>query len=209
MSDPVDVMSQRMRSIGAQFVAAGLAAGAAGNMSGRLGDDILVTASGASLAELGEPVRLTLDGEVMGHDAGSRPTKELPMHLEVYRNAPDVGAAVHLHSPYATLLSTLADLDPKDAIPALTPYLTMRAGNVVALPYCRPGSAELGVQVGAAMREGARAILLRNHGSLAVGRDMDDAAVIAFELESSARLAILSRGLPVVRLSASQRAELR
>lgn len=131
------------------------------------------------------------------------------MHLEVYRNAPDAGAAVHLHSPYATLLSTLADLDPEDAVPALTPYLTMRAGNVVAVPYCRPGSAELGLQVGAALAKGARAVLLCHHGSLTIGRDVDDAAAVAFELESAARLAILSRGLPVVPLSASQRAELR
>ncbi len=50
---------------------------------------------------------------------------------------------VHLHSTYATALSRLADIDPDDAIPPVTPYVVMRVGRVPLVPYTHPGAADV------------------------------------------------------------------
>ena len=115
---------------------------------------------------------------------------------------------VHLHSTYATALSCLADTDPEDAIPPITPYVVMRVGRVPLIPYTRPGSAEIAPLI-AAKATDAAAVLLANHGPVVSARTFRDAVFAAEELEETARLALLTRGMQARRLSAEQVAELR
>lgn len=185
---------------------AGLSPGTTGNMSVHVEGRVFVTASGVRLGDVGELAEIDLIGN---HVAGPPATKEVPMHVAVYSTQPRWRAAIHLHSTYATLRSTMADLDEEDAIPALTPYLTMRAGRVAVVPYDRPGSPAIGRNVAARIQSGSAAMLMRNHGSLVVGASVDDALALAFELEESAKLAVLGHGLRLVPLTADQRAELR
>lgn len=197
-----------LRAAGARLSGAGLSPGATGNLSVRTSDGgILCTGTGADLGDLtNEAVSLlNADGT---HLVGPRPTKEVPMHVAAY-TADDVGAVVHLHSTSATALSCLDDLDPEDAVTAFTPYLTMRAGKVALLPYLRPGHADLGAEVAARIAAGYRCMLLANHGSLIAADTMEAAVAIAVELEESARLQLMLRGMPARALTAEERAQLR
>ena len=114
---------------------------------------------------------------------------------------------MHLHSTYATALSCLHDIDPDDAIPPITPYVVMRVGRVPLLPYTRPGSAEVKPLSRAKASEHA-AVLLANHGPVVSARSFRDAVFAAEELEETAKLAIITRGMQVRRLSAEQVAAL-
>ena len=176
--------------------------GSSGNVSVRCGDGFLVTPTNSCLGLL-DPDRLAkLDGD-WRHVSGDKPTKELPLHRAFYEGRPQTQAVVHLHSTYATALSCLADVDPQDAIPPITPYMVMRVGRVPVLPYTVPGSPDVAPLVRAVAPEHA-AVLLANHGPVVAGLSLDAAVFTAEELEETAKLVVLTHGLKVRPLDAAQ-----
>ena len=114
---------------------------------------------------------------------------------------------VHLHSTYATALSCLSDIDPKDAIPPITPYVVMRVGQVPVVPYTRPGSAEVKPMIDA-LAANHPAVLLENHGPVVAGASLDAAVFAIEELEEAAKLAIILRGMKVRHLAPEAIADL-
>ena len=185
----------------------GFSVGSAGNVSARLDDGLLMTPTNSCLGFL-DPDRLSrLDAE-WRHVGGDKPSKEVFLHRAFYETRPATGAVVHLHSTYATALSCLADIDPADCIPPLTPYVVMRVGAVPLVPYVRPGDARAGELIRALGGRHA-AVLLANHGPVVAGKDLASAVYAAEELEETAKLVLLLRGAPVRLLTEAQVAELK
>ena len=184
----------------------GYSFGTAGNVSVRMGDTVLSTPTGSSLGTLTAErlARSDLQGNVSGPN---KPTKELPFHLAVYRARPESYAVVHLHSTYATAVSCLRDLNIEDALPVLTPYYGMRIPCLPVVPYLPPGDPQLGSEVEKWVIH-TPALLLRNHGSIAVGATLAEAAALAEEIEETARLFFILGGRGQA-LSPDQVAELR
>lgn len=184
----------------------GYSFGTAGNISVRAGATILVTPTGSSMGSLTADALARVDcaGTVIGD---IRPSKEAHFHLAIYRARPECGGVVHLHSTYATALACLRELDMEDALPALTPYYAMRVPKLPVVPYLPPGDPALAAEV-EQRAAGTPSLLLRNHGAIAAGTTLAEAAALAEELEEAARLYFLlgDRGQP---LSAAQVAELR
>ena len=184
----------------------GYSSGTAGNVSVRLGDLIYATPTGSSFETVvAEEIAVcTLEGNVRG---GPKPTKELPFHLAAYRARPDASAVVHLHSTYATAVACLRDLDMENAIPPLTAYFAMRVPALPVVPYLPPGDGGLADEVERLARN-SPAMLMRNHGSIAIGKTLAQATALAEEIEETARLHLLlgDRGQP---LTPEQVAELR
>ncbi len=176
----------------------GLSPGSSGNITCRFEDGFLATPTNSCLGFL-DPQRLSVLDAEGRHLSGDKPTKELPLHLAYYRARPSAGAVVHLHSTYATALSCLADTDPEDAIPPITPYIAMRVGRVPVLPYTHPGSANVAPLIENRAADHA-AVLLANHGPVVAGTSLDSAVFAAEELEETAKLLVLTRGLAVRRL---------
>lgn len=184
----------------------GLTAGSSGNISVKLDDGFLVTPTNSCLGFL-EATRISKLAPDGKHVSGDAPTKELPLHFAFYEARPQAKAVVHLHSTYATLLSCLADADPNDAIPPITPYVVMRVGRVPIVPYTKPGSPEVAPYIRGKAPEHA-AILLGNHGPVVAGPSLEAAVFAAEELEETAKLVILARGLNVRHLPAEAIADL-
>jgi len=163
----------------------GLAPGGSGNLSVKVDDGYLATPTGSRLAflEVEALARLNAKGQ---HIGGPKPSKEIIVHLAFYNSHPDCNAVVHLHAPQSMALSCLKGLDPKIPLPPLTPYFVMRVGRLGLLPYFHPGAAELAEAVEKSARYDA--LLLRNHGLLIGGSNLDDAVANAEELEETARI---------------------
>ena len=180
--------------------------GTAGNLSVRIGESVVISPTNSSFGDLAEDAlaEVGLDGAVL---AGPQPSKEAPFHLAAYRARPDARAVVHLHSCYATAVSCLEDLDLTDAMPVYTPYYAMRLPCLPVVSYYPPGDAALGPAVEAAAAK-SPALLLRNHGSITIGRSLQEAGGLAEEIEEQAKLHFLlgSRGRT---LTPEQVAELR
>ena len=185
----------------------GLSPGTSGNLSVRLGDGWLMTPTSSSLGAL-DPERLSrLDADGR-HLDGDAPTKEVWLHLAIYAERPDAQAIVHLHSTHAVAAACLADADPDDVLPPLTPYYVMRVGRLPLVPYGRPGDESLAGEVRRLARD-SFALLLANHGPIVAGPSLASAAAAIEELEETAKLALLLHGLPTRRLTAEQVADLR
>ncbi len=185
----------------------GLTPGSSGNISVRLDDGgWLVTPTNASLGFL-DPARLSRLDSAGRLQSGDPPTKEIPLHSALYVGRTADRAIVHLHSTHAVAVSMLRDTDPWDALPPLTPYYVMRCGCTAVIPYYRPGDPA----VGDAIRGlGGRysCVLLANHGPVVAGPTLEAAVFATEELEETARLHLLLRGLNPRTLDASQRRDL-
>ena len=172
----------------------GLTHGSSGNISVRLEDGgLLTTPTDSSLGFL-DPARLTrLDaaGRVLSGDA---PTKEIPLHRALYDTRAGAGAIVHLHSTHSVAVSMLPEIDPASVLPPLTAYSVMRVGRTALVPYYRPGDpAVAGAIRGLAGRYAS--VLLANHGPVVAGKTLEAAVSATEELEETARLYLLLRGL--------------
>jgi 3-dehydro-4-phosphotetronate decarboxylase len=180
--------------------------GSSGNISVKLDDGYIVTPTNACMGFL-EADRLSrLDGAGT-HVSGDAPTKELPLHFAFYAARPTARAVVHLHSTYATALSCLADVDPADAVAPITPYMVMRVGRVPVIEYVRPGAPEIAPLIRARAGEHS-AVLLANHGPVVAGKSLEAAVFTIEELEETARLLMVTRGMNVRHLDAGQIGEL-
>jgi ribulose-5-phosphate 4-epimerase/fuculose-1-phosphate aldolase len=186
--------------------ARGLSPGTSGNVSVRVEGGFLMTPTGSSFGTLDATrlSRLDADG---GHLDGDPPTKESFLHLALYAERPEAQAIVHLHSTHAVAVACLDDADPDDVLPALTPYYVLRVGRLPLVPYARPGDPALVDAVRERARESG-ALLLANHGPIVAGPSLDAAAAAIEEIEETAKLVLLLRGLPTRRLTAEQLAEL-
>jgi L-fuculose-phosphate aldolase len=195
---------RRVVEYGRRMVESGLTAGAGGNLSVRdpASGLVALSPSGMAYAEV-EPedvVLLDLEGRVVeGHRA---PSSELAFHLALYRARPDAGAVVHTHSVYATTLACLGW-----ELPAVH-YLVGYAGTKVPLaPYATYGTEELARAVVETLGDD-HAVLLANHGLVAVGPTMARAFTTAEMVELVARIYLQAKGVgePVV-LNDDQMAE--
>lgn len=181
----------------------GLTPGSSGNISARLSDgSLLVTPTGRSMGRL-DPVQISHLSSEMLHLSGDAPTKEIPLHSAFYDTRANTGAVVHLHSTHAVALSMLPEIDPENVLPALTPYAIMKLGKVQLLPFILPGDPAMGQAVrGLAGKRSA--LLLANHGPVVASKDLEAAVYAMEELEETAKLALLTRGIGACGLSEAQ-----
>ncbi|MBX6375281.1 MAG: aldolase [Acetobacteraceae bacterium] len=189
---------------GRSLFARGFSVGSAGNISVRLPDGVLITPTNSCLGRL-EPERISKLDRAWRHVSGDRPSKEVFMHRAFLEARPEAGAVVHLHSTHATAIACLAAPGETAPIPPLTPYFVMRIGRALPVaPYFRPGDPAMESAIAEAVRGGARAVLLANHGPVVCGRTLDEAVYAAEELEEAARLALLLRGTGARTLTSAQ-----
>jgi len=181
---------------GLKMVESGLTTGTGGNLSiiDRNSGKVAVSPSGIEYAALQprDVVVTDMQGNVI--DGEAKPSSELGFHLSLYHRRKDVQAVVHTHSPYAVTMACLGW-----EIPAVH-YLVGFAGTKVPLaPYATFGTPELAEIVAEYIRN-YNALLLANHGLVAVGSSMDTAFAAAEEIEFVARIYYQTKsiGNPVI-----------
>ena len=185
----------------------GLTPGSSGNISLRLEDGgWLVTPTNASLGFL-DPARISMLDAAGRLVSGDKPTKEIPLHTALYDTRGSARAIVHLHSTHAVALTMLPEIDPRAALPPMTPYYLMRAGETALVPYYRPGDPAVADAIrGLAGKYSS--VLLANHGPVVAGDSLEAAVFATEELEETAKLYLLLRNLNPRYLSPAQVADL-
>jgi ribulose-5-phosphate 4-epimerase/fuculose-1-phosphate aldolase len=184
-----------------------LTGGSTGNISARTDDGgLLVSPTGTSFGRL-DPAQLShfnAKGVLIG---GDPPTKEMPLHSAFYDTRSTAGAVVHLHSCHSVAWSMVQDVDADNFLPPMTPYAIMKLGKVKLLPFFRPGDPAMGEAVrGLAGKRSA--VMLANHGPVVAGKDVEAACNAIEELEDTARLAMMMRGVPARMLDDAQVSDL-
>lgn len=174
---------------------AGLNQGATGNASVRHEAGMLITPTGVRPETLVDEahVVMDLDGRCAANQA--TPSSEWHFHAAIYRARPEVGAVVHVHSPYATALACL-----RREIPAFHYMISMAGGDSIrCAEYATFGTAALSAKVVTALAD-RKACLLANHGLVAVGTDLVAAHRLTLAVEDLAQQYCLTLqcGTPVL-----------
>lgn len=170
---------------------AGFAPSKSGNVSARLGDGFLITPSGLPYARMGpgDLVAMSLEGETL---SPGKPSSEWRFHAAIYAARPELAAHVHTHSPRATALSAA-----RRGIPAFHYMIALAGGaDIRCADYATFGTQELADNAVRAL-EGRKAVLLANHGVIALGATLAGAWMLAQEVENLAGqyLDLLASGL--------------
>lgn len=171
----------------------GYVSGWAGNVSARVDERrVLLTPAGVPKRDLtaGDLIVVERGGAVLETRDGRRPTSELPMHLCVYRRRADVGAVVHAHPVNTVALGIAGDGLSRAWVPEAITVL----GPVAVTPYATPSSAE-NERVVADVIDRHDAVVLRWHGSVTVGRTLDEAYLRLETLEHAAAIAVALRSM--------------
>jgi L-fuculose-phosphate aldolase len=168
----------------------GLNQGMAGNISVRLGDNILITPTATPYDTMRpeDIAAFPLSGGAEDAIGPLRPSSEWRFHRDLLRERDDVAAVVHAHPPYATALAIARRGIP----PCHYMVATFGGEDVRCAEYATFGTAALSDAVTRAM-EGRHACLMANHGMLATGRDLAQAMWRAIELEALARQYVLAQ----------------
>ncbi|GAB4430866.1 MAG: class II aldolase/adducin family protein [Anaerolineales bacterium] len=144
-----------------------------GNISVRTADgNVLITPSGLCKGRMSPEDLLLVDlnGKVLSSAPGRKPSSETPMHLEVYKLRPDVRAVLHAHPVFATTLTVADEPFPLDVLPEVL----LALGDVPTTRYATPSSHDDADAVRGLIKD-HDALLLRQHGSLTVGKTLEAA----------------------------------
>lgn len=161
-----------------------------GNISMRLGNDrVVITPSKLCKGRL-EPEDLLiidLDGAIIKADTVRKRkfSSEAPLHLEVYRQRPDIRAVIHAHPANATALTVAGIPFPVDVLPEVLEGL----GPVPTTRFTMPNSLDDAEAIREYVKE-HNAILIRNHGALTFGVDLEEALNHLEQVESVARILV-------------------
>lgn len=152
---------------------------------------VYITATGRRKIDLKttDVIVLGLDGNVV--EGKGKPSKEVNFHLGIYRTRKDVAAVIHHHSPFATAFAIAGK-----QLPLLTTPGKLIIRKVPLVEYASPGSMDLAELVMQAFSDhSVKAALLKGHGTVCVGEDIEEAIKISEWLEDAAFHAYLSLNL--------------
>ncbi len=179
-------LREQVVRVGMHALELGIVHGTAGNMSVR--DQatglIAISPSGMPYSAVRAEDVVVLDEQGNVRDGHRKPSSETPLHTLVYRAHRHIGAIVHTHSHFSTVVSTIRDALP----PILTETALVLGGGVPVTRYGLTGTPDFGESVLESLDERGLAVILRNHGLIAFGRDFDEALMVAEIVEEAAKV---------------------
>ena len=164
---------QAVANAARELAGIGLVTGSSGNVSARLQDHrglLAITPLGKACSEVEARDIVVADFDAEPLEDGTMPSSETLLHAGIYRARPDVGAVIHTHPVYASVVA-VAGLEVP---PVIDEMVISIGGSIRVSKYAFPGTQELADSVLDALGDRGAA-LIRNHGAVAVGRDLGEA----------------------------------
>ena len=185
-------LRQLVKDSGVRLLEENLVQGTWGNISVRLDEDhMLVTPTGLDYYHLTPedmPVVQISDPSVWSD--GKKPTSERKIHAAVLASRPEVGACIHSHPVFATIMASC-----RMPLPAFSDELKETMGGDVKVgAYGLPGTKKLMAGTVAAI-QGRNACFMANHGVFCVGKTMDEAFNVLRVLEKNVYAYIRKKAL--------------
>ncbi len=144
-------------------------AGTDGNISVKLSDNkILITPSGFRKGELESDDLVIIDFKGNILEGKNRPSSEFLMHSYIYQNRPNISACVHSHPPYATSFAVAGEELPDNILPEVVLFV----GKIPLTNYAPPGTDSVPKSLSSFVNN-CEAFLLKNHGLLTIGTNLD------------------------------------
>ena len=187
--DKIKILSEQIAYFMCRLYKCGLTTTSGGNISARCGDKVLITPSATDKGRMTADQIGTLDMDCNIVGKNFKPTIESRMHMGIYKRRPDVQAVVHAHPVYA---SAFAASKRRISIKYLAEAFVV-LGKIAYAPYACMGSNELAQIVGDAA-EKSDCIVMRNHGIIALGKNLLQAFDRLEVLENAAKTTFICQG---------------
>jgi L-fuculose-phosphate aldolase len=175
--------------IGKRLYERHLTSGAGGSISARTSkNEVLIKPSGFSLADMmpEHVVKLNLKGEVL--EGKYPPSSDAPWHLMIYERRPEVNAIVHAHPPICGGFACAGiSLD----IPTFTEVI-IQIGRIPLMDYATPTTMDYAKIVAESLKD-ANALLMKNHGAITLGVNLEQAFQRMELLEDFARMVLIAK----------------
>lgn len=126
-------------------------------------------------------VYINKDGSVHGLH---KPSSELPFHLAIYKERPDIKAVVHAHPPILVAFSIIKKIPNTKIIP----QAYQLCDKVGYAPYKLPGSEALGLSIANEFAKGANSVIIENHGTVVGGKTLQQTFARFETLEFCAKM---------------------
>ena len=181
MKSPFEIKKE-ICEVGHKLWLKGFVAANDGNISVKISEnEYYCTPTGVSKGSLTPDMIIKVDKDGNKLEGKLNPSSEIKMHMRVYRERPDVTAVVHAHPPVATAF-TVADIDLDQYI---LPEAVLTIGDVPTCDYGTPSTMEIPDSLDPYIQN-HDAFLLRNHGALTVGCNLNKAFFVMEEVEFNA-----------------------
>ncbi len=195
ISEPDEITADKARQLvcdsGKRLLRSGYVSGTWGNISCRIDTDFMaITPSGREYESLTPEDMVIVNIHDLSYKGDMKPSGEMGLHAEIYRQRSEISAVMHTHSPNASTVAA----SRREVPPILDDMAQIIGPSLRVADYALPGTAKI---VKATMKalSGRNAALLANHGAVCVGRDMDEAFVTCEIMEKSCRAFIESEFL--------------
>jgi L-fuculose-phosphate aldolase len=188
MSSSLYTLKRDIVEAGRRVYARNFVASNDGNISARVDSRrIVITPSGVSKGFLkpDDLIVVDMDGNVL--EGKGKPSSELPMHLRMFQDRPDINGVVHAHPPKATGFA-VAGIPLTQCV---LPEVIVGLGGIPLAEYGTPGTSEFYEPVLKYLKD-YDAFLLANHGALAIGKDVMNAYYKMETLEHFAHIAFVA-----------------
>jgi L-fuculose-phosphate aldolase len=175
----------------------GFLSGASGNLSIRWNSSqILITSSGISKGRLAQKdlIRYDIEENKSIGKSARKPSSEIRMHTFIYQHRKDVNAVLHAHPVYAVALS-VAGISLEKAI---LPESVFALGSIVTSPYATPTTRDVVDSIKPFILAGHHAVILARHGSITLGKTMEEAYMRLEILEHVAKVTAVARSIDKV-----------
>lgn len=173
----------------------GFICAAEGNVSARLGEDlILITPSGLAKGEISPEELICVDLHGRKASGWGKASSETRMHLKVYEVRPDVKGVIHGHPPTA-IAFTLAGISLAGCV---IPEIVLTLGSIPTVPYATPGTGEAALVIEGPLQN-FDGLLLDRHGTITVGTTLDQAFFHLERIEQAAQITLMARQLGQVK----------
>mgnify|MGYP001271715586 FL=1 len=190
LRDSSEDIVQQFISIGKRIVAHQLNSGLDGNISVRSTRGMFITASGVDkeFISADDVIKISFDGTLL--NGNKKPSTEFKLHSAIYNNRPDINAIIHTHPRYTTAFAAAGKTISTNCFPEV--FLSL--GKVPICPYATPSTDEVPESIVPNLN-GTMALILANHGAVALGKSLDDAFYKMLKLEHTASIQIAAQAI--------------
>jgi L-fuculose-phosphate aldolase len=160
--------------------------GYSGNISARYKKGLLITTSGSSNGYLKKEHIVYTNFEGKSLEKGKKPSSEKFLHIEIYKQRPDINYIIHVHAPY---LSSFASAG-KDLMAPIMAENVFYFGGIPLAEYALPSTKKL-VDNTIEFFDEYDAVLMANHGFIVGAKTIED-AYLKLELAESYAQVVLN-----------------
>ena len=186
----IEIIKKEVCEAGKRLLKEGLVARTWGNVSIRVNErQMVITPSGRKYEELTPNDMVLVDIYTLKYEGSIKPSSELKLHCQVYKNRPNINSVIHTHQMYASIVAA-AQKDVE--VLQKEHQLILGATVIKAAPYALPNTKKITVETENAIEQ-SNAALMANHGVVCIGTDLENAFEVARNLEKACEVFIESK----------------